>query len=412
MNFFSTHILEILIGNKILFEKLDFLFGSNALTIKSFLLKVYSRKDYSKISNIKEFIPSLLRYGLISDKEDSKEKGASSLMFANILNFELTYKCQYSCPHCLQIKYRHIEVTELSTRQIKEIIFQGHIAGLCRRGINFTGGEVLGNRDDFFEILEYVQLLNIPYRINTNSSWARTKNLNICNTLFSHPTDLVRFLKSKGLYMFAFSFDERYLSGKYDDGDLIESIRICEQEKVHYQIIFTGIKPEQIKFHVSELAKVCSINFNYLIPVTMEMVDIGMASDLNKEKYNWQTNKCSCNNKGFFRPTIIHVSPSGKVRTCIYANGLSNFGDIQKSSFVELINNFPFTRNNKVFSDSVEYSEHYKKLLKPYLNIYQPIIHDCTKNIILAKTIERYYRTDNNLVDIHFQIGKEMNKLK
>jgi len=61
------------------------------------------------------------------------------------------------------------QTSQLSTEHVNQAIFQGYISGVCTIGINFTGGEVLGNSDDLFDILAYTKNLGIPYRLNTNS---------------------------------------------------------------------------------------------------------------------------------------------------------------------------------------------------------------------------------------------------
>ena len=138
----------------------------------------------------------------------------SSLLFVNSVNFELTYKCSFNCIHCLQKNIRKQSVTELSTDEIKTAILHSHRCGLCSLGINFTGGEVLGNRDDIFEILEFTQSLGIRYRLNTNSWWANKKNLSIGKQHFPFARNLVDYIKSLGIEMFAFSCDSRLHSLK------------------------------------------------------------------------------------------------------------------------------------------------------------------------------------------------------
>jgi MoaA/NifB/PqqE/SkfB family radical SAM enzyme len=331
------------------------------------------------------------------------------LLGVKAVNFELTYKCTSNCPHCLQKNIRLNHFAELTTESIKEAILQGLLSGLCTSGINFTGGEVLGNRDDLFAILRYTQSLGIPFRLNSNSWWSRKKDLKICDMTFSSSIELVKYLKAAGLTQFAFSFD-----GRLEDSsimqNLVESIKLCETARVFYQLNFTGINPGEINSNINELRREIGQNLYYLIPVFMEMVDIGGASDLSDEIYSWQSNVSTCENKGFYHPYILHISPGGKVRTCMYAIGLNNVGDLSQESFVNMINNFPNNTNNEIFSNNPKNKEIFKKLVKPYLHLYKPIIHGCTKNVILAKTIELYFGThDPDLFSIHEAIANELN---
>ncbi|MCX6267959.1 MAG: hypothetical protein NTW16_11465 [Bacteroidetes bacterium] len=412
MRYYKTHILHILVGKKILDDRLIFLFSEDTMAIKSFLLSIYSNKDIEPWDKIKNVIPVLLKYGFISKLDQSGINSKCSLMFTNVINFELTYSCNHQCPHCLQANIIKNQNTQISLERVKESILQAYISGICSYGINYTGGEVLGNRGDFFEILEFTQSLKIPYRINTNSWWARKSNFLVCGIFFSNALAFVEFLKSKGLFMFAFSFDERYHNDIGLADDLIETINLCEIVGLHYQIIFTGIESKKVSNYLSKLRKIVAKNLNYLIPVSMEMVDIGNATDLRREIFNWQSNMSVCESKGFYRPQFLHISPYGEVRTCIYANGLCNVGNLTTSSFTDLINEFPKSDYNSIFSDTTKQHEIFNTLVTPYLAIYKPIIHECTRNIILAKTLMRYAEISNSgLQNIHETIATEMNLL-
>ena len=57
----------------------------------------------------------------------------SSLLFVNTINFELTYKCSYSCVHCLQKNIKKQTVVELSTEEVKTAILHSHISGFIDR---------------------------------------------------------------------------------------------------------------------------------------------------------------------------------------------------------------------------------------------------------------------------------------
>jgi radical SAM protein with 4Fe4S-binding SPASM domain len=67
--------------------------------------------------------------------------------------FELTYKCNFRCPHCY-LPGGHQTKEELSTKQLFSILGQLKEMGVYR--IGFTGGEVL-LREDIFDILGYAR---------------------------------------------------------------------------------------------------------------------------------------------------------------------------------------------------------------------------------------------------------------
>jgi MoaA/NifB/PqqE/SkfB family radical SAM enzyme len=410
--YYSTHILEILFGKKRLRDSLKIIFQENAACIECFLRNVYSRNYTEPDENIKIFIPTLLKYGLISEFNRIDKSDGCSLMFTDVINFELTYNCNKSCPHCLQSNLHENLAQQLSTEQLKNIIFQSFISGLCATGLNFTGGEVLGNRNDFFEILDYVKSLNIPYRINTNSWWAKKKDFYICNTYFYDALALVKFLKDKGMKMFAFSFDVRFKNDFELTGDLIEGIKLCEQIGVYYQLVFTGLDHGSINEFIQYLINKTGNNLRFIIPVQMQMVDIGGAVNLNSELFRWQSNKSECNGKGFYRPNILHIDPYGNIRTCLYAFGLSNVGNATSNSFADIINGFPQSSTNGLFSNNQLKKENFEKLVKPYLFLYKPIIHECTMNIVLSKTMDKYDKDKTqDLLEIHKNIALEMNLL-
>jgi hypothetical protein len=175
-------------------------------------------------------------------------------------------------------------------------------------------------------------------------------------------------------------------------------------------LIFTGINPEEIKNIIPELKREIGQNLYYLIPVSSEMVDIGGASDLSNRIYNWQTNKCACERRGFYHPNVLHISPGGKARTCMYAIGSSDAGDISQKPFADVINGFPNRQNNDIFSNPNKNKQVFETLVMPYLSLYKPIIHECTRNVILAKTVEMYYSSDEpNLRGIHNAVANELN---
>jgi len=408
MNYYKTHILKILVHKKLLKAKLDFLFGENAGEIESFLVSVFFNQVYEQNTNVAEYIPLLLKRGYIST-HDSDIWSRSSLMGVRAVNFELTYKCNSRCPHCLQKNVRRNCETELTTDKIKETILEAYLSGLCTSGINFTGGEVLGNRADLFDIFKYTRSLDIPYRLNSNSWWSRKKRLKICTLTFPSALALVEYLKSLGLNQFAFSYDIRLENFKLRH-NLVESIRICEKARVFYQVIFTGINPEELNGHIIKLKNEIGHNLYYLIPVSAEMVDIGGASDLSSRVYGWQSNLCSCKKKGFYHPYVLHINPEGKVRSCMYAVGLSDAGDVSRMPLADIINRYPTRKNSEIFSSLAKNTEAWGKLVMPYSALYKPIIHECTANVILAKTVEMFAESnDPDLEVIHKAIAKELN---
>jgi len=344
-----------------------------------------------------------------NDDKKVKTNNKSSLLYVNSVNFELTYKCSLNCVHCKQKGIKKEPIVELSTEKVKTAILHSHQSGLCSIGINFTGGEVLGNRDDIFEILEYTNSLGITYRLNTNSWWANEKDFRIGERHFLSARHLVDYIKSLGVGIFAFSCDSRLKSPK-NQSNLISSIKLCEEAGITYQLIFTGMEKKEVESLIASLNDVCG-KLKYMIPAVMEMVDIGGGAEIDNKIFCKQSNKSYCNKKGFYRPTILHVSPNGNVRTCMYAIGLNDCGNLQEMTMFDIVKNFPNRANHDLFSNPKKFEKAKNELFLPYLHHYHHIIHECTQFAIIARTVEmstKYPEMDLN--EIHSIIAKSINK--
>lgn len=79
--------------------------------------------------------------------------------------FELTYQCNFKCPHCYLGESQDNKKKELTTNQIKKILDGLADIGVYR--IGFTGGEPL-MRKDIFEILDYANKKGFRFGLLTN----------------------------------------------------------------------------------------------------------------------------------------------------------------------------------------------------------------------------------------------------
>lgn len=329
----------------------------------------------------------------------------SSLLFVNVVNFELTYKCSQDCVHCIQKNIRKEAVKELSTEEVKTAILDSYKSGLCSLGVNFTGGEVLGNRIDIFEILDYTRSLGIKYRLNTNSWWANKKNFNVGNQYYLSANQLVEDIKHLGIEMFAFSCDFRLFS-RTNQQNLISSVKLCEENGVKYQLIFSGLGYDKINGIIFLLKKSCG-NLRYMIPVSMEIVDMGGAASIDKATLCHQSNKAYCAKKGFYRPTALHISPDGNVRTCMYALGLSDCGNLRQMSMINIVQNFQHRANCDLFSDPIKFQKAENEMLLPYQHYYNYTIHECTRFAIIARAAEMKEKNPQmGLNEIHTLIAQ------
>ena len=98
-------------------------------------------------------------------------KRAARLRRPRSVMFELTYRCNFKCPHCY-VNGSHKEGKELATKEVFSILNQMRDMGVFN--VAFTGGEAL-LRKDIFDILAYAKrrgfqtaLLSNGYLINKN----------------------------------------------------------------------------------------------------------------------------------------------------------------------------------------------------------------------------------------------------
>lgn len=84
----------------------------------------------------------------------------------NTLYIELTHACNQRCKHCYLNGGNHHTVAEMSTEQIKKIFREFKEQG--GKSAIITGGEPL-MRKDIWEILDYVEELEIPFTFASNS---------------------------------------------------------------------------------------------------------------------------------------------------------------------------------------------------------------------------------------------------
>ena len=178
--FYPTPILISIITNRHLKKTVAYLFENSRNEIFRFLISVYRGKQPEISPEKSKDISVLLAFGLISKKRYPVTKNKSSLNFISAVNFELTYKCNLACAHCLQLAMPKTEKDQLPEEKIFETVKIAKILGLLKLGgVNFTGGEILDRREDLFDILKAVKRIGVKFRLNTNSWWARKKDFTI-----------------------------------------------------------------------------------------------------------------------------------------------------------------------------------------------------------------------------------------
>ena len=396
---------------------------------ESGILEVKSLNEDKNIAKLYEF--GFVDY-LVIDETDLKNEAERiknkhrhfSIKHVEAINIELTYECNSHCSHCILQNFReNLKNIELSFNEIKQIIADAYFAGLIQNGINFTGGEALLAKADIFELIGYASSYGIPTRLFTNSFWGNRLFFKAGNHRFPTALTLVKKLKKSGLNHLSLSFNSRIDKEKTGVKQLTSIIHACETIGLHYEIVSSPILKKQFDSFINYIYKVLNVKkLKYMSPVKMDLVDIGGASKFcfeNIEKLSLQelVNKSLCKGKGFYMPAMLTIAPNGDIRSCMYAIGLNNLGNIYQKNLFSIINDF----NDKVSSNfannqAVKLSE---ILYEPYKNIYKQFSHPCSANVLLARLIQEYYKLKENgepdskqLLEINKKVAFELNLLK
>ena len=319
-----------------------------------------------------------------------------SLLFLEAINFELTYQCDMACSHCLQQGLRDTKsfngwiFTDVVLRSIKE----AYVSGLLKTGLNFSGGEIFTPDSNLPEILGAIRPLNLDVRVNTNGRWGNQRNIQIGNLVFNSPGQVVAWLRDMNVTVLALSFDRRFKEGSRWWTCLASVIRECENQGQLYQVVLTGVSTEMMMDGYDRLTKVIDTPLEHLLPVSMEMIDIGGAANQMDESLQFDSfvsllNKLECGGKGFFRPIFLHIAPDGGVRSCLYSPGSGWLGNIYQDSLSQIAHYFEENIVVQAFSKE-DGKNMCENLLKPFTGIYKSIKTPCAAAAIFSKVLESY----------------------
>lgn len=359
-----------------------------------------------------------------------------SLAFVAAVNLELTYRCNLECGHCLQQNLRGAWANiDLATETAKEAISDAWFAGLFEpgrgpaggrylRGLNLTGGEPLLKADVVFELIDFARSMGIMVRLNTNSWWGTQSGFALGGHHFDTPGHLVGYLKELGLSMLAFSFDVRFDQDPAAFDRLAGSVTACERARMEYQLVCTGEGPTRNADIAIKLRTRTGKNLDYLNPVTMEMIDVGGAASRDPcpcdpgRDLAGDARRSPCRRRGFIVPQVLHIDPSGGVRSCLCAPGLQNMGSLRESTFIEILNRFPDNPVSRAFSKDGG-REAGRGLFLPCG--WKNFAHPCSASAVLARLIDSASRFEKrngrsaegeDLLGINRTIAVEMNLAK
>ena len=273
-------------------------------------------------------------------------------------------------------------------------------AGLLQFGLNLTGGEPLIAGETVFELIRYAHALGLQVRLNTNSWWGTRGEHLIGGQRFSTPEHLVGHLKDLGLSLFALSCDARLEQDARAFDSLAGTIRACEAQAMPYQVVCTGCGSDRLLDLFARLHAATGRDLRQVVPIRMEMVDIGGAAPRGPESAPADTNlaqvtrRSECARRGFYHPLLLHVDPAGGVRSCLCASGLQNMGHLSRQSLIEIINDFPNNPVSRAFSAG-QLEEVATALFVPA--VWKRFRHPCTASAVLAGLIQAAARfSDEN----------------
>lgn len=277
-------------------------------------------------------------------------KKKPSLHFVEAINIELTYQCNLTCSHCLQHEVRQqSDLTWVNTNSAINCLTEAKALGLVDSGVNFTGGEPFLRGSNLPGLLKASKCLGLGVRVNTNGWWGNHKDITIGSERFSSCREVVKWLKQQNVALLALSFDQRYETNSMLFNSVLHVMRECEAQGLHYQLIHTHL-PQSMNSHLWErLWQETDNQFGYMIPVEMEMVDLGAAAGLKDVGVDSQM---YCEGKGFYRPRFLHINPHGGVRSCMYAAGVSWLGNINHESLYEIVDKFSYNPVVEFFSSN------------------------------------------------------------
>lgn len=309
-----------------------------------------------------------------------------SLHFVKVINFELTYNCNMSCSHCVQHDIRNQgNLSWITTESVIKCLAAGKSVGFTRTGVNFTGGEPFLRGSNLPLLIRATKEMNLNVRVNTNGWWGNEKGIIIGDEEFSDAHQVVAWLISNKVSMLALSFDKRYETNSKLLGSVLNVMHECELQGLYYQVIHTQSSNDKRSDLTEKLGKYEKLKFNYMIPVGMEMVDLGAASSMKEISSYSET---YCDGKGFYRPSILHIDPNGGVRTCMYATGQGWLGNINNESLGSIIENFKKNPVVDFFRSSSSAKRHFIEAMYLNQDTHLPK-HPCSLAVRIAKFINQ-----------------------
>ncbi|MBN2459005.1 radical SAM protein [Candidatus Woesearchaeota archaeon] len=281
------------------------------------------------------------------------ENRINPIKYLKEATIDLTGLCNLKCRHC----YRggsHEGEYGLSVEQLKEALNPLFTAGV--KQFTFTGGEPTLRAKDLITLIDYINRNSYPKRIAVLSNGA-----------FPKPHELVQELAQRDHVFLQLSLDSyereatdhnRGVPGTFAKVKKVVQLSKKEGLPVTLQVHMLGnnrseeaqANSEYFGNNVHSVSETKGMLMfgnaveNGHLPSYKHFITLGGLSP----KYSHNAGWC----KGFTRPTRLIIRADGEVTNCNYTYALpEEFGNLNSSSMVDIINNIQGTRAYEMFKD-------------------------------------------------------------
>lgn len=362
---------------------------------------------------------------LIAPGELPQNEARLPFVFVRAINLELSYSCNLACSHCLQTPLRPRGApTWLEPVLVRSLLAQAVELDLLRTGLNVTGGETFVAGSPLLEVLAIASCHGLAVRANTNAWWGHQRDIRIGEKAFDDDHSLVEHLRMLGLGRLALSLDDRYSQVPDLLERLIRVASLCEQVELDYEFVATDADPQTSRIVLDRISQaVGSLNHARVTP--MQTVDIGSATPrelrpLAAADLPDLARRSDCGTAGFHRPSFLHVSPDGGVRSCLYAPGGGWHGNLHQQSLRAILNAAASNPVLQLFERG-ELEVFVARYLDPWRHCYRQVEHGCGAAALIARLAERVAElqasddgglsevlTDSAMASLHRRLALEM----
>jgi len=331
---------------------------------------------------------------LIAPGEPPEDEARLPFVFVRAINLELSYSCNLACGHCLQTPLRSRgALTWLDPGPVRALLQQAQELDLLSTCLNVTGGETFAAGSSLLEVLAIARSLALPVRANTNAWWGLQRAIRVGEETFADDQALVEHLRRLGLSRIALSLDGRYSQYPELLERLIRVATLCEQWELEYEFVATDADPQLLNTVQQRIAAGTDGSLLYARLTAMQMVDIGSAPPsevrpLATAGLAALARRSDCGSTGFHRPAILHVSPDGGVRSCLYAPGGGWHGNLHRQSLRAILNAAARNPVLRLFERG-ELEDFVAIHLDPWRHLYRQVEHGCGAAALIARLAER-----------------------